>query len=113
MFGGTRSRYRDRVTVGGSPLSPRSIKAGQKHGAPPAASAQPERSPGLISPHPAKPGHNDPDVGSNRSAVVMGWTAPNRNRPRADDARGALPTFPGRYGLDPSAATRSCPPAWP
>src|SRR3954462_3549969 len=29
MFGVTRSRYQDRVTVGGSPLSHRSIKAGK------------------------------------------------------------------------------------
>src|SRR3954463_3907429 len=33
------------------------MKAGSKHGAPPAVSPQPERSPGLDSPRPAKPGH--------------------------------------------------------
>src|SRR5918911_1597116 len=33
------------------------LKAGSKQGAPPAVSPQPERSPGLDSPHPAKPGH--------------------------------------------------------
>src|SRR5438270_795042 len=33
------------------------MKAGSKHGAPPAVSPQPERSPGPRSPHPAKPGH--------------------------------------------------------
>src|SRR5689334_9437903 len=33
------------------------MKAGPKHGAPPAVSPQPERSPGPASPHPAKLGH--------------------------------------------------------
>src|SRR4051794_31468580 len=51
MFGVTRSRYQGRVEVGGSPQGARSVKADQKHGAPPAASTQPERSPGLDSPH--------------------------------------------------------------
>jgi hypothetical protein len=43
--------------AGGSPHSHGASKAGRKHGAPPALSSQPERSPGLISPDPAKPGH--------------------------------------------------------
>src|SRR3954452_21902798 len=47
MFGVTRSRYQGRVEAGGSPQGTRSVKADQKHGAPPAASTQPERSPGL------------------------------------------------------------------
>src|SRR3954451_6234411 len=51
MFGVTRSRYRGRVEAGGSPQGARSVKADQKHGAPPAASTQPERSPGPASPH--------------------------------------------------------------
>src|SRR4051795_9194932 len=51
MFGVTRSRYQGRVEAGGSPQGARSVKADQKHGAPPAASTQPERSPGPASPH--------------------------------------------------------------
>src|SRR4051812_36421729 len=51
MFGVTRPWYRDRVEAGGSPQRPGSVKADQKRGAPPAASTQPERSPGLDSPH--------------------------------------------------------------
>src|SRR4051794_30129828 len=51
MFGVTRSRYQGRVEAGGSPQGARSVKADQKRGAPPAASTQPERSPGLDSPH--------------------------------------------------------------
>src|SRR3954447_18955116 len=51
MFGVTRSRYQGRVEAGGSPQGARSVKADQKHGAPPAASTQPERSPGPTSPH--------------------------------------------------------------
>src|SRR4051795_9497082 len=51
MFGVTRSRYQGRVEAGGSPPGARAVKADQKHGAPPAASTQPERSPGPASPH--------------------------------------------------------------
>src|SRR3569623_841685 len=51
MFGVTRSRYQGRVEAGGSPQGARPVKADQKHGAPPAASTQPERAPGLDSPH--------------------------------------------------------------
>src|SRR4051794_41577443 len=51
MFGVTRSRYQGRVEAGGSPQGARSVEADQKHGAPPAASTQPERSPGPASPH--------------------------------------------------------------
>src|SRR4051812_7297079 len=51
MFGVTRPWYRDRVEAGGSPQRPGSAKAEHKRGAPPAVSPQPERSPGLDSPH--------------------------------------------------------------
>src|SRR4051794_13581752 len=51
MFGLARPWYRDRVEAGGSPQGPRSTEADHKHGAPPAMSSQPERSPGLDSPH--------------------------------------------------------------
>src|SRR3954447_25507395 len=51
MFGMTRPWYRDRVEAGGSPQALGSTKAEHKHGAPPAVSSQPERSPGLDSPH--------------------------------------------------------------
>src|SRR3954462_15659671 len=51
MFGLARPWYRDRVEAGGSPRGPRSTEADHKHGAPPAMSSQPERSPGLDSPH--------------------------------------------------------------
>src|SRR4051794_4529034 len=51
MYGLTRPWYRGRVEAGGSPQGPRSTEADHKHGAPPAVSSQPERSPGLDSPH--------------------------------------------------------------
>src|SRR4051794_34210362 len=51
MFGVTRPWYRDRVGTGGSPQALGSTKAEHKHGAPPVVSSQPERSPGLDSPH--------------------------------------------------------------
>src|SRR3954465_15020645 len=51
MFGLARPWYRDRVEAGGSPQGPRSTEAEHKHGAPPVVSSQPERSPGLDSPH--------------------------------------------------------------
>src|SRR3954453_8620753 len=51
MFGVTRPWYRDRVGTGGSPQAPGATKAEHKHGAPPVVSSQPERSPGLDSPH--------------------------------------------------------------
>src|SRR3954468_18198788 len=51
MFGVTRPWYRDRVEAGGSPQRPGAPKAEHKRGAPPAVSPQPERSPGLDSPH--------------------------------------------------------------
>src|SRR3954465_8287522 len=51
MFGLARPWYRDRVEAGGSPQGPRSTEAEHKHGAPPAMSSRPERSPGLDSPH--------------------------------------------------------------
>src|SRR4051795_11246370 len=51
MYGLIRPWYRGRVEAGGSPQGPRSTEAGHKHGAPPAVSSRPERSPGLDSPH--------------------------------------------------------------
>src|SRR4051812_4568042 len=51
MFGVTRPGYRGRVEAGGSPQGARLTKAEHKRGAPPAVSSQPERSPGLDSPH--------------------------------------------------------------
>src|SRR3954453_11285790 len=51
MFGVTRPRYQGRVEAGGSPQRPGPVKADQKRGAPPAVSPQPERAPGLDSPH--------------------------------------------------------------
>src|SRR3954466_16411618 len=51
MYGLTRPWYRGRVEAGGSPQGPRSTEADHKHGAPPAMSSRPERSPGLDSPH--------------------------------------------------------------
>src|SRR3954452_14416141 len=47
----TRPWYQGRVEAGGSPQGPRSTEADHKHGAPPAVSSRPERSPGLDSPH--------------------------------------------------------------
>ncbi len=51
MFGVTRPGYQGRVEAGGSPQGARLTKAEHKRGAPPALSSQPERSPGLVSPH--------------------------------------------------------------
>src|SRR5690349_3528347 len=51
MFGVTRPRYQGRVEAGGSPQAAGPAKAEHKRGAPPAVSPQPERSPGLDSPH--------------------------------------------------------------
>src|SRR3954468_18711690 len=51
MFGVTRPWYRDRVGTGGSPQALGSTEAEHRHGAPPAVSSRPERSPGLDSPH--------------------------------------------------------------
>src|ERR687885_2343642 len=51
MFGVIRPRYQGRVEAGGSPQRAGPVKADQKRGAPPAVSSQPERSPGLDSPH--------------------------------------------------------------
>src|SRR3954471_8695147 len=51
MFGVTRPGYQGRVEAGGSPQGARLTKAEHKRGAPPAASTQPERSPGPASPH--------------------------------------------------------------
>src|SRR3982751_4602467 len=51
MFGVIRPRYQGRVEAGGSPQRAGPVKAEHKRGAPPAVSPQPERSPGLDSPH--------------------------------------------------------------
>src|SRR5689334_21988955 len=51
MFGVTRPRYQGSGQAGGSPQGAGPVKAEHKRGAPPAASTQPERSPGLDSPH--------------------------------------------------------------
>src|SRR4051794_9802736 len=51
MYDLTRPWCRGRVEAGGSPQGPRSTEADHNHGAPPAVSSRPERSPGLDSPH--------------------------------------------------------------
>src|SRR5205085_11419578 len=51
MFGVTRPWYRGRLEAGGSAQAPGCTKAEHKRGAPPVVSSQPERSPGLDSPH--------------------------------------------------------------